>query len=116
MAQSQQFIKQLQAAEDQAEKIIATANANRVKKLQQAKQAAEKEYNEYKEKLNEKFQGEFGTEVADPTNSAAYRQTQMADVQADYDKNKKQVTDYVFNKVVGVNMDLSAIQISTLSK
>lgn len=87
---SQELIQQLLQAEKQAEEIIANAKKNRLAKLRQAKDKAEAELKDFREKEEARFQKETGSKTGANHAEAlkATTQTEIESVHKDYDKNK----------------------------
>merc|ERR1712190_162203 len=99
-------------AEKQADELIATAKKNRLTKLRQAKDKAEEELKDFREKEELKFQTEVGSKAtADPSqalSSATANEIQM--VMADYQANKARTVQYVVSKILDVPLGISETQ------
>lgn len=109
---SQELIQQLLQAEKQAEEIITNAKKNRLTKLRQAKDKAEEELKDFREKEEARFQKETGTKTsANPADSLKVStQTEIDGVHQDYAKNKVKTIQYVVSKVLEVPATLSDTQ------
>eukprot|EP00747_Dinoflagellata_sp_TGD_P212196 gnl/TRDRNA2_/TRDRNA2_85315_c0_seq1.p1 gnl/TRDRNA2_/TRDRNA2_85315_c0~~gnl/TRDRNA2_/TRDRNA2_85315_c0_seq1.p1 ORF type:complete len:123 (+),score=56.12 gnl/TRDRNA2_/TRDRNA2_85315_c0_seq1:79-447(+) len=109
---SQELIQQLLVAEKQAEELIATAKKNRLTKLRQAKEAADEELAEFRQKEEEKFAKEFGAKAnVDPAaDLKTTTQMEINMVQRDYDTNKAKTVQYIVGKVLDVQIGLSETQ------
>eukprot|EP00931_Biecheleriopsis_adriatica_P069510 TRINITY_DN4334_c0_g1_i1.p1 TRINITY_DN4334_c0_g1~~TRINITY_DN4334_c0_g1_i1.p1 ORF type:complete len:123 (-),score=52.12 TRINITY_DN4334_c0_g1_i1:194-562(-) len=114
---SQELIKQLLEAEKSAEEIIASAKKNRLVKLRQAKEKAEEDLKEFKEKEEARFQKEMGTKAsADPAEALkASTKNEVDAVQRDYNTNKARTIQYVVSKVLEVPIGLTPTQKQALS-
>mmetsp|Transcript_102461 Transcript_102461/g.182000 ORF Transcript_102461/g.182000 Transcript_102461/m.182000 type:complete len:123 (-) Transcript_102461:170-538(-) len=115
-SKSQELIQQLLQAEKQAEDIIANAKKNRLAKLRQAKEKAEEELKEFREKEEAKFQKEVGAKAgADPAEALkASTKTEVDAVTRDYMTNKARTVNYVVSKVLEVPVSLTPTQIQAL--
>merc|ERR1712048_1182094 len=98
--------------EKQAEELIATAKKNRLAKLKQAKDAAEEDLKDFREKEESKFQKEVGSKAAaDPAEDLKNAtKTEIDVVQKDYQANKARTIDYIVKKVLEVPIGLTATQ------
>ena len=117
-AQSQQLIQKLLKAEEEAEALIAKARENRVRKLREAKQAADDEIAIFRKKEDEKFQGEqdlvAGGASGDANSLEAQTLADLKQVQTDFSTNKKKIVDYMAAKILAVKPELSQIQVALL--
>ena len=114
--QSQQLIQKLLKAEEEAEALIAKARENRVRKLREAKQAADDELAIFRKKEEERFQGEVNMSAATNDSDALENQT-LADIQQveeDFKKNKDKIVDYMTSKILTVVPELGQIQVALL--
>lgn len=106
---SQELISKLLAAEDQAEKIIADARAQRTQKLKDVRTAAEAELEPFKMKEEQKFRQEQ-LEMSNTTgnNAALEQQTQreLAQVKSDFEGNKKQAAKFILDKVLDIDLSI----------
>mmetsp|Transcript_93405 Transcript_93405/g.166159 ORF Transcript_93405/g.166159 Transcript_93405/m.166159 type:complete len:124 (+) Transcript_93405:60-431(+) len=116
-SKSQELIQQLLQAEKQAEDIIANAKKNRLTKLRQAKEKAEEELKEFRDKEEARFQKEMGAKAgADPAEALkASTKTEVDGVQRDYATNKARTVQYVVNKVLEVQIGLTETQKQALT-
>ena len=116
--QSQQLIQKLLKAEEEAEALIAKAGENRVRKLREAKQAADDEMAIFRRKEEEKFQTEqsavTGGADGDATSLEAQTLTDLKRVQSDFNGNKDKITEYMVEKILTVKPELSQIQVALL--
>jgi V-type H+-transporting ATPase subunit G len=116
--QSQQLIQKLLKAEEEAEALIAKARENRVRKLREAKQAADDEMAIFRRKEEEKFQTEqsavTGGADGDATSLEAQTLTDLKRVQSDFNGNKDKITEYMVEKILTVKPELSQIQVALL--
>lgn len=115
-ASSQQLIQKLLKAEEEAEQLIAKARENRVRKLREAKQAADDELEIFRRKEEEKFQAEIAkaSENDDSRNIEQQVANDLKQVEADYAKNKDKLVEYMTNKILSVKPELSQIQVAIL--
>mmetsp|Transcript_18380 Transcript_18380/g.42920 ORF Transcript_18380/g.42920 Transcript_18380/m.42920 type:complete len:124 (-) Transcript_18380:83-454(-) len=113
---SQELIQQLLNAEKQAEELISTAKANRLQKLKEAKSAAEKDLQDFRQEEDKKFQKEVGSKQAiDPAADLKNAtQQELNIVESDYKNNKAATVKYIVAKVLDVPMELSSTQILSL--
>lgn len=106
---SQELISKLLAAEDQAEKIIADARAQRTQKLKDVRAAAEAELEPFKMKEEQKFRQEQ-LEMSNTTgnNAALEQQTQreLAQVKSDFEGNKKAAAKFILDKVLDIDLSI----------
>merc|ERR1712050_433239 len=104
-------------AEKQGEKMIADAKANRLTKLRQAKEKAEKDVKAFQEEQEAKFQKDSGAKAkADPqAEMQGSTKNEVDAVWRDYDANKAQSIEYVVSKVLDVKIDLNPTQQQALS-
>jgi V-type H+-transporting ATPase subunit G len=116
MSSSQQLIQKLLKAEEEAEQLISRARDNRVRKLREAKQAADDEIEIFRRKEEERFQGEITKGQADEDSNQMHAQidAELKAVSGDYEKNKAKIVEYMTNKVLGVKPELTPIQIALL--
>jgi V-type H+-transporting ATPase subunit G len=116
MASSQQLIQKLLKAEEEAEQLIAKARENRVRKLREAKQAADDELEIFKRKEEEKFQSEIAkaSENDDSRNIEQQVATDLKQVESDYAKNRDKLVEYMTSKILSVKPELSQIQVAIL--
>ena len=116
--QSQQLIQKLLKAEEEAEALIAKARENRVRKLREAKQAADDEMAIFRRKEEDKFQTEqsavTGGADGDATSLEAQTLTDLKRVQSDFNGNKDKITEYMVEKILTVKPELSQIQVALL--
>eukprot|EP00386_Alphamonas_edax_P003232 GDKI01009904.1.p3 GENE.GDKI01009904.1~~GDKI01009904.1.p3 ORF type:complete len:128 (-),score=69.51 GDKI01009904.1:303-686(-) len=110
---SNTLIQQLLKAEEEAETIVKRARENRVKKLKQAKDAADDELRVFRQREEEKFKHEFEAKYGgkDGQNEELERATQQEInmVRADYLANKDAVLDFVIQKVLQVDLNVPTI-------
>ena len=102
--------------EEEAEQLIARARENRVRKLREAKQAADDELDIFKKREEEKFQSEL-TKASESDDSRNIEQQVVADlkqVEADYSKNRDKLVEYMTSKILSVKPELSQIQVAIL--
>ena len=110
------MIQKLLKAEEEAEALIAKARENRVRKLREAKQAADDELAIFRKKEEERFQGEVNMSAATNDSDALENQT-LADIQQveeDFKKNKDKIVDYMTSKILTVVPELGQIQVALL--
>lgn len=116
--QSQQLIQKLLKAEEEAEALIAKARENRVRKLREAKQAADDEMAVFRKKEEEKFQAEqaavTGGASGDASSLESQTQSDLKKVQQDFAENKDKITEYLVQKILSVKPELSQIQVALL--
>ena len=117
-AQSQQLIQKLLKAEEEAEALIAKARENRVRKLREAKQAADDEIAIFRRKEEEKFQSEQATVAGGASGDADSLEAQtvadLKQVEKDFNDNKTKIVEYMTQKILTVKPELSQIQIALL--
>ncbi|CAE8581916.1 unnamed protein product [Polarella glacialis] len=106
------LIQQLLVAEKQADDIIANAKKNRLTKLRQAKEKAEEELKDFREKEESKFQKEMGVKAkADPNESLRHTtKSEIDQVHRDYAANNAKTIQYVVSKVLDVETSLTSMQ------
>ncbi|CAE7665496.1 atp6v1g, partial [Symbiodinium sp. CCMP2456] len=99
-------------AEKQAEEIIANAKKNRLTKLRQAKDKAEEELKDFREKEEARFQKEMGAKAgANPAETLQVStQSEIDSVHKDYANNKAKTIEYVVGRVLEVPVTLSDTQ------
>jgi V-type H+-transporting ATPase subunit G len=116
MASSQQLIQKLLKAEEEAEQLIARARENRVRKLREAKQAADDEIEIFRRKEEEKFQSEISRGQADDSANSMQSQidAELRAVAGDYEKNREKIAEYLTSKVLSVKPELTQIQVALL--
>ncbi|CAE8622610.1 unnamed protein product [Polarella glacialis] len=109
---SQELIQQLLVAEKQADEIIANAKKNRLTKLKQAREKADEELKDFREKEEAKFQKEMAVKArADPNESLKVTTAkEIEKVVSDYDSNKARCIEFVVGKVLDVATSLSSTQ------
>ena len=116
--QSQQLIQKLLKAEEEAETLIAKARENRVRKLREAKQAAEDEMAVFRKKEEERFQAEqtavSGGVSGDASSLENQTLAELKKVQQDFQANKEKITEYLVEKILTVKPELSQIQVALL--
>ena len=114
--QSQQLIQKLLKAEEDAEALISKARENRVRKLREAKQAADDELAIFRKKEEERFQAEISTASADTDSDSLEKQTlaDIAQVEADFKNNREKIIEYMTSKILTVKPELGQIQIALL--
>jgi V-type H+-transporting ATPase subunit G len=117
--QSQQLIQKLLKAEEEAEGVIAKARENRVRKLREAKQAADDEIALFRKREEEKFQADqanvAGGASGDASSLESQTQADLKQVQADFASNKEKIREYLLEKILTVKPELSQIQVALLS-
>jgi len=117
-AKPQALISQLEAAEAQAETIIATAKRNRQAKLKQAKEKAEEDLATFRKERESQFQKEMSVKATrDP--AAELSGTTAAEVEAvksDYARNKDKTIKYVIEKILDVATTLTDTQTQSLKR
>merc|ERR1712190_197984 len=108
-ARSQDMIQQLLIAEKQAEDLIASAKKGRVTKLRQAKEKAEEELKDFKNKEKAKFDTLVGSKAnEDPSKALAKASAQeISMVQADYTANKDKALNSISAQIFDVPLGLS---------
>lgn len=115
---SQQLIQKLLKAEEEAETLIAKARENRVRKLREAKQAADDEIAVFRRKEEERFQNEqsaqSGGASGDANNLEAQTAADLRQVQQDFASNKDKISEYLVQKILTVKPELSQIQVALL--
>ena len=115
---SQQLIQKLLKAEEEAEGLISKARENRVRKLREAKQAADDEIALFRKKEEERFQSEQANVAGGASGDASSLETQtlndLKTVGQDFNKNKDNITEYMVDKILGVKPELSQIQIALM--
>lgn len=120
--QSQQLIQKLLKAEEEAEALIAKARENRVRKLREAKQAAEDEIAVFRKREEERFQSDqaavAGGVSGDANSLEAQTLANLARVREDFKDNKDKIVEYMHQKILAVKPEntLSQIQIALLSQ
>ena len=118
-AQSQQLIQKLLKAEEEAEALISKARENRVRKLREAKQAADDEIAIFRRREEERFQSEQASVAGGVSGDANSLESQtIADlqrVQQDFKENRVKIVDYMSEKILSVKPELSQIQIALLT-
>ena len=114
--QSQQLIQKLLKAEEDAEQLIGKARENRVRKLREAKQAADEEIAAFRSSEEVKFQAELAAASDAATGEALETQTlkDIKQVQTDFSTNKTKIVEYMSTKILTVKPELSQIQIALL--
>ena len=117
-AQSQQLIQKLLKAEEEAEALISKAREYRVRKLREAKQAADDEIAIFRRKEEERFQADQATVAGGATGDATSLEAQtvsdLARVQQDFKDNKEKIVEYMTTKILSVKPELSQIQVALL--
>ena len=95
--QSQQLIQKLLKAEEEAEGIISKARENRVKKLRDAKNAADDEIAAYRSKEEEKFKSEINVNNEDEISNNLETQTtiNLKKVGDDFSSNRGKILEYM---------------------
>jgi V-type H+-transporting ATPase subunit G len=113
---SQQLIQKLLKAEEEAEQLIARARENRVRKLREAKQAADDELEIFKRKEEERFQAEVAQSNSkdDSRNIEQQIADELKQVEQDFVKNKDKIVEYMTAKILSVKPELTQIQIALL--
>ena len=120
--QSQQLIQKLLKAEEEAEALIAKARENRVRKLREAKQAAEDEIAVFRKREEERFQSDqasvAGGVSGDADSLEAQTVANLARVREDFKDNKDKIVEYMQQKILAVKPEntLSQIQVALLSQ
>ena len=116
--QSQQLIQKLLKAEEEAEALIAKARENRVRKLREAKQAADDEMAVFRKKEEERFQADqaavSGGVSGDASSLETQTQADLKRVQQDFNDNKEKIREYLVEKILTVKPELSQIQVALL--
>lgn len=116
--QPQQLIQKLLKAEADAEGIIAKARENRVKRLRDAKSAADEEISLIRQKEEEKFnadhQGMQGSITDDYTQMQKINEAALEVVKRSYVSNGKLTSQYMLERVLSVTPVLSQSQIPML--
>jgi len=109
---SQELIQQLLVAEKQADEIIANAKKNRLTKLKQAREKADEELKDFREKEEAKFQKDCAVKAkADPNESLkATTLQEIEKVINDYATNKGKCIEFVVGKVLDVATSLTSTQ------
>lgn len=89
-----------------------------MRKLREAKQAADDEMAIFRRKEEEKFQTEqsavTGGADGDATSLEAQTLTDLKRVQSDFNGNKDKITEYMVEKILTVKPELSQIQVALL--
>merc|ERR1712217_894554 len=115
-SQSQTIMREILAAEKEAEEIIASAKKDRVNKLRMAKDQADADIKKLKNDLDAKFDKEHGHKARqDPgaaSNASSQRELQM--VHQDYNVNKEKTIAYICKKVMDVKVNLTSTQTQAL--
>ena len=120
--QSQQLIQKLLKAEEEAEALIAKARENRVRKLREAKQAADDEIAVFRKKEEERFQADQASAAGGVSGDADSLESQtlanLAKVNGDFKSNKEKLVEYMQQKILAVKPEntLSQIQIALLQQ
>lgn len=112
-SKSQELINTLLEAETKAEKIVAQARENRVKKLKEARAAAEKELEIFKQKEEEKFAQESAALNSTSNDSADLRRRtdqELQHVENDYKSNCKKVVEYSMKTILDVDTTLNPVR------
>ena len=114
--QSQQLIQKLLKAEEEAEALIAKARENRVRKLRDAKAAAEDELAVFRKAEEAKFQSEqsAGSTEASSDSLEAKTLANIKQVQSDFKTNKEKIVEYMTTKILTVKPELSQIQVALM--
>jgi len=116
-SKSQELISTLLDAEGKAEKIVAQSRENRVRKLKDARTAAEQELDIFKQKEEQKFQQESAQMAGQGNDSRDldHRTAQeLKNVEADFNSNKKKTVDYAIKNVLDINLKLSSVKAEML--
>ena len=113
---SQQLIQKLLKAEEEAEQLIARARENRVRKLREAKQAADDEIEIFRRKEEERFQGEVSrNNLGDDSTTLENQIAQdLKAVGSDFAGNKDKIVEYMTTKILTVKPELTQIQVALL--
>ncbi|CAE8741937.1 unnamed protein product [Polarella glacialis] len=106
------LIEQLLVAEKQADEIVANAKKNRLTKLKQAREKADEELKDFREKEEAKFQKDCAVKAkADPNESLkATTLQEIEKVINDYATNKGRCVEFVVGKVLDVATSLTSTQ------
>jgi V-type H+-transporting ATPase subunit G len=116
---SQQLIQKLLKAEEEAEALISKARENRVRKLREAKQAADDEIALFRRKEEERFQAEQTSQSGGASGDASNLEDQtlagLKQVEQDFMTNKDKICEYMVQKILSVKPELSQIQMALLS-
>jgi len=118
MAKSQELIQQLLKAEQEADAIISRARNNRVEKLKEAKNSADKDLATFKAEEERKFaadeakakSADVGTDLAKVT----AQELQM--VKQDYENNKNKCTEYILQKVLEVPLEIKPAAMQAIQR
>jgi len=113
---SQQLIQKLLKAEEEAEQLIARARENRVRKLREAKQAADDEIEIFRRKEEERFQGEVARNNLGDDSTTIEKQIaqDLKAVGSDFAGNKDKIVEYMTSKILTVKPELTQIQVALL--
>ena len=109
---SQELIQKLLLAEKEADQIIQTAKKNRAEMLKKAKEAAEKELQDFRAQQDAKFDAEVAAKSQ--TDQAAelklITEKEVGRVQQDFEENKDITVSYICGKVLNVPLRLTETQ------
>lgn len=98
--------------------MIAKARENRVRKLREAKQAADDEMAVFRKKEEERFQADqaavSGGVSGDASSLENQTQADLKRVQQDFNENKEKIREYLVEKILTVKPELSQIQVALL--
>jgi len=111
-SKSQELINTLLEAETKAEKIVAQARENRVKKLKEARAAAEKELEIFRQKEEEKFAQESAALTGasnDSTELKRRTEQELRLVENDFSANSKKVVDYSLKTILDIDLSLNPV-------
>jgi len=116
-SKSQELIGTLLDAETKAEKIVAQARENRVRKLKDARTAAEQELEIFRQKEEEKFNQESAAMAGQGNDSRdldSRTAQELNNVEADFNANKKKTVDYAIKNILDINLSLSSVKAEML--
>jgi V-type H+-transporting ATPase subunit G len=118
MPESNALIAQLLEAEQQAEEIVAKARESRAANMKKARDDAQAEADSFRVKEEEKFLEASKKAQASENDGtfSAQAKTELAEVQRDLKRNKERAVNYMFDKVMKIDMELTQNQISLLQK
>merc|ERR1712226_1422042 len=96
-----------------AEEIISKATSARAEKKDRAKKTAQDELARFQAEQEKKYKAELEAEeqkAKSSTQSASDNQSELAQVEADYQANKDKTVKYIVDKVKEVSLELTSTQ------
>eukprot|EP00923_Selenidium_pygospionis_P044284 GHVN01076519.1.p1 GENE.GHVN01076519.1~~GHVN01076519.1.p1 ORF type:complete len:125 (+),score=20.95 GHVN01076519.1:149-523(+) len=112
------YIQQLVKAEQESDAIVQRARGNRVKKIKEAKTAAEEELKAFRQKEEERYKKEKQEKLGNPDDGAKkldeITETEMAQVKKDFAANKDQAHKFVVTNSLKTDLSLTSVALRSL--